>query len=91
MTGSPVAISALLLRCQCPPSAYFREEHEMLRDSGAPLVEQEVKPKASAWEEQASCARSPGAQGELGFLGIRFPPIGHDVATDVSCEIDAHP
>jgi len=45
MTGSPVGHSALLLRANARRSAYFREEHDMLRDQVRRFVEQEVKPR----------------------------------------------
>ncbi len=55
-------------------SAYFREEHEMLRAQVRRFVEQEVKPHGAVWEEQGFVPR-PVLQrmGELGFLGIRYP------------------
>jgi acyl-CoA dehydrogenase len=55
-------------------SAYFREEHEMLRGQVRRFVETEVKPKASAWEEQGFVPREVlQRMGELGFLGVRYP------------------
>ena len=43
-----------------PPSAasaYFREEHEMLRDQVARFIEEEVKPNGEAWEAQGHVPR----------------------------------
>lgn len=59
---------------QASRSAYFREEHDMLRTQVRRFVEQEVKPHGAAWEEQGFVPR-PVLQrmGELGFLGIRYP------------------
>jgi acyl-CoA dehydrogenase len=55
-------------------SAYFGEEHEMLRAQVRRFVEQEVKPNALAWEEQGFVPREVlRRMGELGFLGIRYP------------------
>jgi acyl-CoA dehydrogenase len=55
-------------------SAYFSEEHGMLRDQIRRFVEEEVKPKAEAWEEAGLVPREVLARmGELGFLGIRYP------------------
>jgi acyl-CoA dehydrogenase len=55
-------------------SAYFREEHEILRAQVRRFVEQEVKPRAKAWEEQGFVPREVlHRMGELGFLGIRYP------------------
>ena len=56
------------------PSAYFREEHEMLRAQLRRFVETEIKPHAGAWEEQGFVPRDVlRRMGELGFLGIRYP------------------
>lgn len=59
---------------QASRSAYFCEEHDMLRTQVRRFVEQEVKPHGAAWEEQGFVPR-PVLQrmGELGFLGIRYP------------------
>ncbi|MBI4275811.1 MAG: acyl-CoA dehydrogenase family protein [Rhizobiales bacterium] len=55
-------------------SVYFREEHEILRAQVRRFVEQEVKPRAIAWEEQGFVPREVlRRMGELGFLGIRYP------------------
>ena len=55
-------------------SLYFAEEHEMLRRQVRRFVEEEVKPKALAWEEQGFVPREVlRRMGELGFLGIRYP------------------
>ena len=55
-------------------SPYFGEEHTMLRDQIRRFVEEEVKPKADAWEEAGFVPRGILARmGELGFLGIRDP------------------
>jgi acyl-CoA dehydrogenase len=55
-------------------SAYFGEEHGMLRDQIRRFVDEEVKPKADAWEEAGFVPREVLARmGELGFLGIRYP------------------
>jgi acyl-CoA dehydrogenase len=68
--AAPRSSSETNARC----SAYFREEHEMLRDQVRRFVETEVKPKASAWEEQGFVPREVlQRMGELGFLGVRYP------------------
>src|SRR5713226_2807338 len=55
-------------------SAYFSEEHEMLRAQVRRFVEQEIKPHALAWEEQGFTPREVlRKMGALGFLGIRYP------------------
>jgi acyl-CoA dehydrogenase len=55
-------------------SAYFREEHDMLRAQVRRFVKTEIKPKAQAWEEQGFVPREVlRRMGELGFLGIRYP------------------
>jgi acyl-CoA dehydrogenase len=56
------------------PSAYFGEEHELLRRQVRRFVENEVKPFAIAWEEQGFVPRDVlRRMGELGFFGIRYP------------------
>src|SRR6266516_8061751 len=55
-------------------SPYFREEHELLRRQVRRFVDTEVKPFASAWEEQGFVPREVlRRMGELGFFGIRYP------------------
>lgn len=55
-------------------SAYFGEEHEMLRAQLRRFVEEEIKPHAQKWEEQGFTPRETlRRMGELGFLGIRYP------------------
>lgn len=57
-----------------PRSAYFSEEHEMLRAQLRRFVDEEVKPVALAWEEQGFVPRDVlRRMGELGFLGVRYP------------------
>lgn len=54
-------------------SPYFREEHEMLRQSVRRFVEERVKPCADQWEESGFVPREVLREmGELGFLGIRY-------------------
>jgi acyl-CoA dehydrogenase len=55
-------------------SAYFSEEHEMLRAQLRRFVQEEIKPHALAWEEQGFTPREVlRKMGALGFLGIRYP------------------
>jgi acyl-CoA dehydrogenase len=55
-------------------SAYFSEEHELLRAQVRRFVETEIKPKAQAWEEQGYVPREVlRHMGSLGFFGIRYP------------------
>ena len=55
-------------------SAYFGEEHALLRAQIRRFVDEEVKPNALAWEEQGYVPRDVlRRMGELGFLGIRYP------------------
>jgi acyl-CoA dehydrogenase len=56
------------------PSAYFREEHELLRRQVRRFVDTEIRPFAGAWELQGFVPRETlRAMGRLGFLGIRHP------------------
>src|SRR5258708_30997052 len=55
-------------------SAYFSEEHEMLRAQLRRFVEEEIKPHGLKWEEQGFTPREVLCKmGALGFLGIRYP------------------
>lgn len=55
-------------------SAFFSEEHEMLRDQVRRFVEEEVKPHGDAWEKAGSVPRDVlRRMGALGFLGVRYP------------------
>jgi acyl-CoA dehydrogenase len=55
-------------------SAYFGEEHDMLRAQVRRFVEDEVKPKGLKWEKEGFVPRDVlQRMGELGFLGIRYP------------------
>ena len=53
---------------------WFREEHILFRDQVRRFVDEEIKPKADAWEETGFVPRPILKQmGELGFLGVRYP------------------
>ncbi|HRH86815.1 MAG TPA: acyl-CoA dehydrogenase family protein [Rubrivivax sp.] len=53
---------------------YFTEEHRQFRDNLRRFLEQEVVPKAHAWEEAGKVPREVLRQmGSLGYLGIRYP------------------
>src|SRR3954465_4184961 len=53
---------------------WFGPEHRMLRDHFRRFVEEEIKPRAAAWEEQGFVPRHVlRRMGELGFFGIRHP------------------
>lgn len=53
---------------------WFREEHILFREQVKRFVDEEVKPKAEAWEETGFVPRPVLKQmGELGFLGVRYP------------------
>jgi len=55
-------------------SAYFGEEHELLRTQIRRFVNEEIKPRALQWEEDGMVPRDVlRRMGELGFLGIRYP------------------
>lgn len=55
-------------------SAYFGEEHELLRAQLRRFVEEEIKPHALQWEQDGMVPRNMlRRMGELGFLGIRYP------------------
>ena len=53
----------------------FTGEHDMLRRSIRAFVEREVTPHVDLWEEEGRIPRSFWQRmGELGFLGLDFPP-----------------
>jgi acyl-CoA dehydrogenase len=55
-------------------SAYFGEEHELLRTQIRRFVNEEIKPRALQWEQDGMVPRDVLRRiGELGFLGIRYP------------------
>ena len=55
-------------------SAYFGEEHELLRAQIRRFVDEEIKPRALQWEQDGMVPRQVlRRMGELGFLGIRYP------------------
>lgn len=52
----------------------LEEEHEILRDQVRRFVEEEIKPKADAWEAEGHVPREVlRRMGALGFFGIRYP------------------
>jgi acyl-CoA dehydrogenase len=55
-------------------SAYFGEEHELLRAQIRRFVNEEIKPRALQWEQDGMVPRDVlRRMGELGFLSIRYP------------------
>lgn len=56
-------------------SVYFTPDHDTFRASVRRFLEQEVAPRAEAWESQRRIPREIFRRmGELGLLGILFPP-----------------
>lgn len=69
-------------------TAPFTEEHRLFRKAVRSFVEQEIVPHVDAWEERGEIPRGLFRRlGELGFLGVEFPPryggAGADVWTSV--------
>jgi acyl-CoA dehydrogenase len=55
-------------------SPYFKEEHELFRQSVKQFVEKEVLPNMQQWEDAQEIPRDVFTKmGELGFMGINFP------------------
>jgi acyl-CoA dehydrogenase len=58
-------------------SLYFKEEHELFRQSVKQFVDKEVLPHMNQWEQDEKIPREVfnifTKMGELGFLGINFP------------------
>src|SRR5262245_10717129 len=56
-------------------ASVFSDEHQMLRSASRAFVEKEVAPEVAAWEEAGQIPRAFWRRlGELGFLGLEFPP-----------------
>jgi acyl-CoA dehydrogenase len=57
------------------PHPLFTDEHAMLRKSIRAFVEKEITPHVAAWEDEGRIPREMWRRlGELGFLGLEFPP-----------------
>jgi len=57
------------------PLPSFTDEHEMLRRTVRAFVEKEVAPQVDTWEEAGRIPREFWRRlGELGLLGLEFPP-----------------
>ncbi len=53
---------------------FLEPEHDMLRDQLRRYVEEQIKPRADAWERDGMVPPDVlHEMGELGFLGIRYP------------------
>ena len=53
----------------------FRDEHELFRSAVRRFVEEEIVPHVDGWEERGEIPRSLFRKlGELGFLGVEYPP-----------------
>ena len=54
---------------------HFRDEHDLFRSVVRRFVEDEIVPNVDEWEERGEIPRSLFRQlGELGFLGVEYPP-----------------
>lgn len=53
---------------------YFDEQHRQFRDNLRRFIEQEIVPRAAAWEDSGMVPREVlRRMGELGYLGVRYP------------------
>ena len=53
----------------------FSDEHQLFRSAVRRFVEEEIVPNVDEWEERGEIPRSLFRQlGELGFLGVEYPP-----------------
>ena len=53
----------------------FRDEHELFRSAVRRFVEEEIVPNVDEWEERGEIPRGLFRKlGELGFLGVEYPP-----------------
>ena len=69
-------------------SHLFTDEHEIFRKSVRTFVEQEIVPHVDAWEERGEVPRALFRRmGELGFLGVEFPPEYGGSGADVAMSI----
>ena len=54
---------------------YFREEHDLFRQTVRRLVQEEIVPHVDEWEESGEIPRALFRRmGQLGFLGVEFEP-----------------
>jgi acyl-CoA dehydrogenase len=66
----------------------FSDEHEMLRRSVRAFVEREVTPHVAAWEDAGQIPRAFWRRmGELGFLGLDFPPEHGGAGADFAASV----
>ncbi len=69
-------------------SRSFGEEHEIFRKSVRTFVEQEIVPHVDVWEERGEIPRALFRRmGELGFLGVEFPPEYGGGGADVGMSV----
>lgn len=67
---------------------YFKEEHEILRNSIRSLVKKEMTPEIEKWEEAGEFPRELyKIAGELGYLGIGYPEEVGGMPGDVFLKI----
>ena len=56
-------------------SSHFAEEHRLFRAAVRRFVQQEIEPHVEEWEEREQIPRELFRRmGELGFLGVEYPP-----------------
>ena len=54
--------------------SYFKEEHNLFRESLREFLEREVRPNISEWEEEGRIPKSIWKKmGDMGFLGLSLP------------------
>jgi len=69
-------------------SRLFTEEHEIFRKAVGAFVEQEIVPHVDEWEERGEIPRALFRRlGQLGFLGVDFPPEYGGAGADLGMSI----
>ena len=54
--------------------SYFKEEHNLFRESLREFLEREVRPNINAWEKEGRIPKSIWKKmGDQGFLGLTYP------------------
>ena len=53
--------------------SYFKEEHNLFRESLREFLEREVRPNINAWEKEGRIPKSIWKKmGDMGFLGLSY-------------------
>jgi alkylation response protein AidB-like acyl-CoA dehydrogenase len=74
MSGDPFGYDAASYALEPPHPAFFTDAHDELRQHIRRFLEREVAPHLDRWEETTFPDSIMRRMGELGLLGLRYPP-----------------